>query len=301
MHHSTRGVARGAIGVSTMAENVVVVGTGLLGASLAAAGRRAGAFGHTTGVGRGRANLETALARGLVDEISTDLESAVARADLVVLATPVDSSLLLLPRVVEAAPEDCTLTDIGSVKGPICERAEALGVGDRFVGSHPLAGGTASGAAAADPDLFQGRVTVVAGSSSATPRTRALVRGLWESVGSRVVELEPAHHDRALALTSHLPQMLAFALAALADRDSSEDAAFIDVCGSGLRDTTRLGDSDPDLWAAVADLNRQRIVEAMGRFSELWAELGEAVAAGDGVRLRALVAEAHSLRSKLRA
>jgi prephenate dehydrogenase len=181
--------------VTVQFERAVIVGTGLLGASLAVAVRRAGIVRHVVGVGRSRANLEVALAAGRVDAVSQDPLAAVADADLVVIATPVDTAVDLLAGLVVAAPPRALFTDVGSVKTGIVVAAERAGIATRFVGGHPIAGGTATGAAAADPELFFGKTVVLTPSPETTREARDAIHGLWVAVGALVVEMSPSRHD----------------------------------------------------------------------------------------------------------
>jgi prephenate dehydrogenase len=266
----------------------VICGVGLIGGSLAAAGRRAGALGRVVGVGRSRANLDVALERGLVDEVTTDAAAAMREADLVVLAAPVEASIGLLGTAADATSPDCVVTDVCSVKLPLCERAAQLGIEERFVGAHPMAGSHRSGAAGADPDLYRDRVTVVVESVGTREDARALVSALWRAVGSSVLEIGAAAHDRVTAITSHLPQMVAFALAAAVGRSPEQDLVRT-LTGSGLRDTTRLAASEHAMWTSIARANQASLVAALGSFSAVWTELTAAVAAGDeGAMLRVM-------------
>jgi prephenate dehydrogenase len=276
----------------------VVVGVGAIGASFAAALRRAGELDRVVGVGRGRANLETARAAGVVDEIGHDVAAAVATADLVVLAAPVDACVALLGEVASASPSTCVVTDVASVKGPLVAEAERVGLGERFVGAHPMAGGTATGAGAADAGLFVGKLVVL----TPTQRTRkgavASIRGLWEATGATVVDMDAAAHDAVVARASHLPQMLVFALCGALAREADVEA-IRRLAGSGLRDTTRLATSDAVMWTAIARANRAEILAAMDRFARVWDELRAAVDAGDAGALGRLMEEARTFKESL--
>ncbi|MFP6625901.1 MAG: prephenate dehydrogenase/arogenate dehydrogenase family protein [Deltaproteobacteria bacterium] len=278
-------------------ERVVIIGVGQIGASLAAAGRRSGALGRVCGVGRNPANLARAMELGLVDRVGSDLEEAVADADLVVVAAPVQASLDLLSRAAAASPRGCVLSDVGSVKGPVLEAAEAVGVGHRFVGAHPIAGGTGRGSAAADPLLFKDRTVVLTPGAATDGQAVERIVGLWEACGARVVKMTAADHDAGVALSSHLPQMAAFALCALAG--SSGLDALTDLCGSGFRDTTRIADSDGQMWLEIASANRGELVAIMKEFELLWAEMTRAVEDADGEGLGEIIDRARSFRGRI--
>ncbi len=293
------GSGGGSNGAEVSFSRAVIVGTGLIGASLAAAARRAGCFAHSVGVGRKRSNLEDALRLGLVDSINTNLDEALRGADLVVLCTPVAASVSLLEQVAGSTPQDCLLTDVGSVKAPICRRARELGLASRFVAAHPMAGGTETGAGAADPELFVGATTVITPLKDNDAAAVEKVSALWRALGSQVLEMDAEAHDAAVALSSHLPQMVSSALAATALRDPSPDG-FTRLVAGGFRDTTRLAAGDDDMWVSIARLNRDALLREMQRFERVWAEFRRAVAEEDEDALRELLRSAKDFRRGLR-
>jgi prephenate dehydrogenase len=270
----------------------------LIGASLGAAGRRAGVLAQVVGVGRDPANLQTALGAGCVDAFSTDLEASLNGAGLVVLAVPVTTALSLLPAVVAHTGDVCVVTDVGSVKGPVCAAAARAGAEARFVGAHPMAGSTRSGAAYADADLFVGKVAVLTPMAHTSADSIATVEALWNAVGSRVVTMDSAEHDRTVALSSHLPQMLAYCLADTAARCSHRER-LDDLIAGGFKLASRLATSDTAMWSSIAELNASAIVEAMDEFSQSWARLREAIAAGDAQAIESILDEARNLRESL--
>jgi len=284
--------------MSVLFERVVVVGTGLLGASLAGAGKARGLFGRTIGVGRNVANLETALERGLVDEVSTERFAALAGADLVVLATPVFTALSQLHELAAHAPPSAVFTDVGSVKAPIVAEARKHGLAARFVGAHPLAGKAETGAGAADIELFAGRRCVLTPDDETPPPLVDAMTRLWTGAGSTVMVMDAADHDSVLATSSHLPQMVAFALSATADASAMRDDVVRLVAG-GFRDTTRLSASDADMWVEIARLNREAVVDAMDEFSVVWDDLRDAIADRDDRAVRAIIAASQKFRREI--
>ena len=284
--------------MSRLFECCVVVGTGLIGASLAGGAKARGLFGHTIGVGRWLANLETARARGLVDEVTTDLAAALARADLVVVATPVATAMKQLHELAEHAPKGAVFTDVGSVKLPIVTEAARLGLASRFVGAHPLAGKAETGAAAADVDLFRDRRVVLTPDVGTPDELTNTMRRLWTAMDAEVLVMDASAHDEVLATSSHLPQMVAFALAAAADGAAMREDVVRLVAG-GFRDTTRLAASDADMWADIARLNREPLVDAMDEFSAVFDALRDAIADGDEKALRSLVAASQKFRREI--
>ena len=278
-------------------ERLVIVGVGLVGGSLAAALAERGLARNIVGVGRSANNLERALGDGLITESTSDLVVALEGAELVILATPVGTALKVLPELATAAGPDALISDVGSVKGPICALAEDLGIGERFVGGHPLAGGIATGALAARAGLFEG-ADVVLCRAAATGASYERIAELWQAVGARVSELGTAHHDRALAVTSHLPQLLASALALTAGRTDIDDLGF---AGPALDEMTRVAASDTEMWRQICRANQGELSGALGGFAAVLTELSEAIERGDDERLAQLFEEARLWRQRTKA
>ncbi len=279
-------------------ERCVIVGTGLIGASLGGAGKKRGLFSHVVGCGRSMENLELAVERGLIDEARTDTFKALDGADLVVVATPVFTAVSQLHELAEHAPETAVFTDVGSVKQPILTEARRRGLVSRFIGAHPLAGKAETGAAAADADLFRGRRVVLTPEADTPPELVAEMQHLWTSVEADVSVMEAADHDAVLATSSHLPQMIAFALAATADAAVMREEVVRLIAG-GFRDTTRLSSSDAAMWIDIARLNREAIVDAMDEFSMVWDDLRDAVADRDDAAMRTIIMASQKLRREI--
>jgi len=279
-------------------ERCVVVGTGLIGASLAGAGKARGLFAHVVGVGRSLANLETARERGLIDEATTDLFPALAGADLIVIATPVVTAVSRLHELAHHAPDTAVFTDVGSVKLPIVTEAKRLGLASRFLGAHPLAGKAETGAGAADPDLFRGRRVVLTPDDDTPAELVEAMRRLWTTLDAEVSVMDAEEHDVVLATSSHLPQMVAYALAATADGAAMREE-IVRLIAGGFRDTTRLAASDADMWVDIARLNREPIVEAMDEFSVVWDDLRDAIADHDESAIRAVLNASRKFRREI--
>jgi prephenate dehydrogenase len=240
-------------------EPVAVVGLGLVGGSIARGLSGAGyrVFGHDR-----PPVLRQARRAGAV-EGRASLDDAVAEAGIVILAGPPRANLSLLPRVARAARKDAVLTDVTSVKGPICRlaaRARIL----RFVGGHPLAGSEGSGFGAGRADLFSGKAWVLSPlgrDPEPTRRVAAMVRAL----GARPVILSAEEHDRAVAFLSHLPQLVAWALLRTARGDPGARRA-LHLSGPGFKDMTRLASSPRGLWKDILDGNREEVDRALAAF-----------------------------------
>ncbi len=253
-------------------KQVTIVGVGLLGASFGMILKRRGLADRVVGVGRSPDNLKVAAQRGAIDAFEQDSATAVAGAELILLATPVDSYAAHLTAWKRVLKPGAIVSDVGSVKGALVARMEALLPGGvHFVGAHPVAGGETSGAGAAAPDLFAGALCLL----TPTPNTDAgaleTVRRVWDAAGAVVRVMDPFVHDRILGAVSHLPHVAAFALVnALTDlqAQTAEDGTLLDYAGSGWRDTTRIAASSPEMWRDICLENRDnllRMIDALER------------------------------------
>ena len=268
-------------------ERMVVVGLGLLGGSVAAAAKQRGAVGCVVGATRRAEVRRAALANGVCDEVA-EFEEAVLGADLLVLATPVSAMGPTLRRVAAALEPGCVVTDVGSVKAPLCDTLPGLlPPGVTYVGSHPMAGGHARGFEHADPDLFVGRPCVVMADAAAEPRQR--VAGFWRALGADVLERDPASHDAEVAWVSHLPHLLAYAFAGGL---GAAPAGAEEVRSSGFEDFTRIARSDPEMWSEILTGNRKALAAPVQAVRRSLAELVEAIEADDTETLGRLLAEA---------
>ncbi len=273
---------------------LTIVGVGLIGGSVGLAARRRGLVGRVVGAGRQAATLERARQLGAIDEGCLDVTDAVRRAEVAVFCTPVT---LIAEQVLAAAPgcaAGTLLTDAGSTKAAIVAALDGrLPPGVSFVGSHPLAGSEKRGPEHADADLFQGRVTVVTPAPRADRASVERTIAFWQALGSRVVLMEPDEHDRALALTSHLPHLMASALAGILPRELH------DLAASGFRDTTRIAAGDPSLWTGIFLQNRAALLEALGELQGQVMEFQKALMTGDSAAIDTLLARGKRSRDAL--
>lgn len=230
---------------------VTIAGVGLIGGSFALALRKAGFDGRIIGVSS-PATIEAALVRGAIDE-ALPLAEAARQSDVVFLAQPIENILATIGIVDAFVRPGTLITDAGSTKLAIVERARATIHRGRFIGGHPMAGKEARGVEAADAELFRGRNYVLTG-------TDAVLETWLGKMGARLVHLEPAEHDRRVALVSHLPQLLSTALAALI-AESPEAAR---VAGPAAADLTRLALSPYEIWRDIFSTNTAEIDRALG-------------------------------------
>jgi prephenate dehydrogenase len=267
-------------------QRVSVIGLGLMGGSLALALRRAGVAGHIVGCGRA-ALLRRALEMGAIDSGCEDAGESVAESDFVFLCTPVETSIKLMAQIAPRLKSGALVSDVGSTKAAFATAARAI-FGDkanqRVLPGHPLAGREVSGLQHASADLYAGRLWVLtpiagAGEKDLTSGQRELLAAL-EAIGARVTFSTPEEHDRTLAYTSHLPQMLSTALSLTLEQAFGPGNQALQVHAGGLRTMLRLAESDPAMWEQIADSNSQNIAGALenleGELRKLRESLGRA-------------------------
>jgi prephenate dehydrogenase len=276
--------------------SLAVIGLGAIGGSLAWQARRAG-IGRVVGYSPSRGDGVAALRASAVSEVADSPVRAVRGAELVVLAVPPGPTLDLIGRLASSLEPGAILTDVCSVKAPVMARAADCGLGDRFAGSHPLAGTHDSGFLAARPDRLLGCVVYVCESASAEgARAARGVMRFWEEVfEAQPILISAEAHDRQLAWTSHLPQAVAYALAkSLADRRLGGVSY-----GTGARDTTRLAASSPDMWLDILLQNRDSLVEALSSVEGRVGDLRRLIEAGDRTGLEHYLETAREFRRGL--
>ncbi len=248
---------------------VAIVGMGLIGGSLARALRRARPEVELVGIDRRRGPLDRARAAGVLDRAAVRLDEGVAGADLVVLALPVSAILELLPRLPSLLPPSAVVTDTGSTKRCICS-AGARALGGRFVGGHPLAGSERSGFSASRADLFEGRPwALVPSPHGSNAEALGKVRSLLEEIGARVYAVDAARHDRVVAATSHVPQLLSWALAdLLRSRTEVEGYPYTRLLGGGGEGWLRLAHSPQGLWWDILATNADEVAQALAELQQ---------------------------------
>ena len=273
---------------------LVIAGVGLIGGSIAAAARLRQLADRIVGIGRTESRLAAAVDAGLIDEGSTSVAAA-AEADFAVVCTPVDRICTDVRALAEVLAPDALITDAGSTKQLVCEElADLCGAdGPAFIGSHPLAGSQLQGFEHSDPTLFQDRVCVVTPTDSAQPTQARRVEQFWRELGSTVVRRTPGEHDRALARTSHLPHLVAAALAGTLQTDDVELAA------SGFRDTTRIAAGDPGLWVPILTQNARPVQDALEELQARLREFADSLQHDDPSALQKLLEEAKRQRDGL--
>jgi prephenate dehydrogenase len=273
---------------------LTIIGVGLIGGSIGLAAKRRGVVERVLGVGRRRAGLDKALALGAIDQAFLDPADAARQSELTVFCTPVDCIARQALAFADDCPAGAVLTDAGSTKAGIV-RAMEEGLPSRvsFVGGHPLAGSEKRGPEHADASLFEGRVTVLTRTPATPPAALERISQLWQALGARVRVMTPEDHDRCLAITSHLPHLLASTLAGIVAPDLA------DLIAGGFRDTTRIAAGDAGLWTAIFSQNRGALLEALDLFSAHLAKYRQALQTDDTAAIHQLWAQAKKVRDAL--
>jgi len=282
-----------------MISKLVVIGVGLIGGSLACALRKAGKVERVVGVGRGIANLEQAVALGVIDSYSQDAAQAVADADMVVIGATLGSTADILARIAPALGPHAIVTDVGSTKASVVAAARAaLGAQfSRFVPGHPIAGTEHSGAQAAFAELYVGHRVILTPEADTDAQALTTVQSMWQATGARVTQMSVTDHDRVLAATSHLPHMLAFTLVDLLAEASDADDIFAFAAG-GFRDFTRIASSNPEMWRDIALANRDALLTICGAYAARLERLMQALRDGDGATLELSFKRAKQARDR---
>ncbi|MCG8555789.1 MAG: prephenate/arogenate dehydrogenase family protein [Proteobacteria bacterium] len=266
---------------------MALVGIGLIGSSLARAVRREGLAGEVAIATRRRETLEMARELKLGDAYWLDPAEAVRGADIVVICTPLGAYRQVAEAMAPALAPGAIVTDVGSVKSCFLKDVVPLLPGHvRPVAGHPVAGTEHSGPAAGFPELFAGRWTIVTPTPESDPDAVDKVAELWRRVGSEVEFMEARHHDQVLAITSHLPHLIAYTIVGTAtDLEDDLKGEVIRFSASGFRDFTRIAASDPVMWRDVFLANREAVLDILGRFDEDLTALKRAIRRGDGQAL----------------
>ena len=282
-------------------KHLCVIGVGLIGGSLALALKQRRAGLRVTGCSRNEGNLRAAADRGAIDDYHTDPAAAVRGCDMVMLALPMGGMRAAMQSIKPALGAGTILTDAGSAKLPVLRDAqEVFGrLPPGLVPGHPIAGIENSGIAAATVDLYQGRRVILTPHADGDAAALRAVKDMWQTVGAETHLMDAEMHDNILAATSHLPHMLAFALVRELANSPHHDDIFRYAAG-GLRDFTRVAESDPVMWRDICLVNGAAILAAMDRYDDELTRLREAIATADTDALQRMFCEARDARSHFR-
>lgn len=276
-------------------KTLAIMGLGLMGSSLGLALKKRGVPVRIQAYARRAETCEAALKLGAVDAACTDPLEAVAGADIAVICVPIWSITELAKQILPALKSGAVVTDVGSTKTDLIALMQELFAesGACFVGSHPIAGSEKTGVDAGNPDLYEGRLAVVCPSEETLGAAKDEVSNLWKSVGSEVVEMSAEQHDAMLASTSHLPHMVAAALA----RSIGVEKA--DFCGTGFKDTTRVASGSADMWVDIIDTNRAALEAELDHFNGELQGLIAILRDGNSGDIRQWLEEAASRRNQI--
>ena len=286
-----------------MADDVVfqrlaLIGLGLIGSSVARSVRRHGLVGEIVGHARSEATRSRAMELGLLDRVEADAAAAAAGADCVMVCTPVGTYAAIAAAIAPALLPGTTVTDVGSVKALALADLQAhLPAHVAIVPAHPIAGTEHSGPDAGFAELFIGRWCILTPGPNADPAAVERVSTLWRSMGSMVETMTPERHDKVLAITSHLPHLIAYTIVGTAT-DLADDikSDVIKYSAGGFRDFTRIAASDPVMWRDVFLENREAVLEIMQRFNEDLTALQRAIRHGQGDVLETVFTRTRHIR-----
>ncbi len=291
-------------------DRVALIGLGLIGSSLAWALKRDGLVGHIAGTARSAATRSKAVELGFIDSAHETALEAVADADIVVICAPVGACAAIAEEMAPGLKKGAIVTDVGSVKmAVIRDVGPHLPEGVHLVPGHPVAGTENSGPESGFPELFEGRYCIVTPAPGAHEAAVNKVVEMWTKVGSNVELMDAVHHDRVLAITSHLPHLIAYSIVGTASdleehlqRESVQNgdlirtSEVIKFSAGGFRDFTRIAASDPVMWRDVFLNNKEAVLEVLGRFTEDLTALQRAIRWGEGDILESLFERTRDIR-----
>jgi cyclohexadieny/prephenate dehydrogenase len=279
-------------------ERAALIGIGLINGSLALNLRRARLAGEIVACARTEATLDKARALGLADRTTTSPRAAVADADLVVIGTPPAAAGAVSRAMAPGLARAAIVTDVGSIKAQIIrDVVPHLPEPGRFVAGHPVAGTEHSGPEAAFETLFRGRHCILTPIEDTDPDALAAVSAMWQAAGMTVETMTPEHHDRVLAITSHLPHLIAYTIVGtVGDLEEHLQTEVLRYAAGGFTDFTRIAGSDPVMWRDVFLSNREAVLEMLGRFTEDLAALQRAIRWGEGDKLQDLFTRTRAIR-----
>jgi cyclohexadieny/prephenate dehydrogenase len=279
---------------------IAVIGLGLLGGSvgLAVAENLSGCT--TTGYDADPEVRRRAAIRGLVDRVCETAAEAVAEAELVVFCVPVGAMGAAAAAIAGVLPKDALVSDVGSSKAAVTDALRAALPGASVIPAHPVAGTERSGPDAGFAHLFRHRWCILTPPTDADPAAIARLSAFWEALGANVEVMDAAHHDLVLAVTSHIPHLIAYTIVGTAsDLEEVTRSEVIKYSAGGFRDFTRIAASDPVMWRDVFLTNRDAVLEMLGRFTEDLTALQRAIRRGDGEALHDLFTRTRDIRRSI--
>ncbi len=276
---------------------ITIIGVGLLGGSIGLAARKIHVAKEIAGFVRNQKNISDCEKFGATDFATTDLLSAVSNSDLVILCTPLAQMPSLAEQMLPALKRGAIVTDVGSVKSNVVRELESLvqKSGAHFIGSHPMAGAEKTGVAVARANLFENAVCVLTPTKKSNANAVRKLEQFWQSLGARVLKIDAAQHDLLVSRSSHLPHVIAAALANLVLNPANPKMQS-QLCATGFRDTTRIASGSPEMWRDIALANRKNLSRAVDAFVAELKKFQTALKSGEAKALDKIFATAKSRR-----
>ncbi len=282
-------------------DKVTLIGLGLIGSSIARALKQLSVAGRVVAADRSEAVVARVRELGIADEATTDLGAAVADADLVVVCVPVGAMGVVAEAIGPHLKPGAIVSDVGSTKGSIvAQMAPHMPPGVQLIPAHPVAGTEHSGPDSGFPELFHGRWCIITPTEGADPAAVAKVEAFWQALGSKTEVMAPDHHDLVLAITSHVPHLIAYNIVGTAsDLEQVTESEVIKFSAGGFRDFTRIAASDPTMWRDVFLHNKEAVLEVLGRFTEDLIALQRNIRWGQGDQLFDLFTRTRAIRRSI--
>ncbi|TNE57198.1 MAG: prephenate/arogenate dehydrogenase family protein [Alphaproteobacteria bacterium] len=279
-------------------ERIALIGIGLIGSSIAHGARAKGLAREVVGTARSEETRKVALEHGVVDAVYESAAEAATGADLVILCVPVGAMGNVAKEIAGSLKPGTIVTDVGSVKAKVVEVvAPQMPEGVHFVAGHPIAGTEQSGPLAGFAELFEGRWCILTPTDETDVAATEKLKSFWEALGSDVEVMDPAHHDLVLAITSHVPHLIAYNIVGTAaDLEEVTRSEVVKYSAGGFRDFTRIAASDPTMWRDVFLNNKDAVLEMLGRFVEDLTALQRAIRWDDGDALFNLFTRTREIR-----
>ncbi len=273
---------------------LAIIGVGLMGGSIGLAAKKRSLTKEVVGVFRRTSSLHRALKAGAIDWGTLDFEKGLHGADIVVIATPVGIIPIIARQAIKFMKEDSILMDVGSVKSPVVREVEGfMPEWISFVGGHPMAGSEKTGVEFATSELFKNSFCILTKTKRTKEAALKRICDFWNTLGSKVIIMDPALHDKKIAQVSHLPHIVTQALCLALERDDAKYAS------RGFKDTTRIASSDPDVWIDIFKANRSNILKSMNRFMRALTEIRGDLVGKDFKGLSAMIERAKEIRDSL--
>jgi len=287
--------------MSVIFEKMALIGVGLIGSSIAQAARANNIVGQISVATRRQSTLDEAVSIDIADNYSLSAAEAVKDADLVILCAPVGASEKIMQEIAPSLKPGAVLSDVGSVKAHVLDVIGPLvPEGVHFIPGHPMAGTENSGPLSGFAELFEGRWCILTPQSNVDVNVLERLKNFWLKLGSQIEIMDAKHHDLVVAITSHVPHLVAYNIVGTVDdMETVSKSEVIKFSAGGFRDFTRIAASDPIMWRDVFLTNREAVLEMLGRFLEDLSILQRAVRVGDGDALEDLFTRTREIRRSI--